>query len=300
MIKYFLLLFFAIASFAKTVNFTTDEISIIKKAHFKPNILKIYNTPFKSYKTDASWIRYKKHILTKKNYKLAKQFMSDYHDTLQQVEDIYGVQKEVITAFLAIESRFCKVTGNTNILDALTTLAFNKNRMQDFFRYELKQFLNLCKVRGWDPLNQFGSFAGAMGCVQQLPSIQLKYGVDFDEDGEINPYSLLDSMASIANFLASNGWDKNSLIAIKAKFDNKAKKLKVGYNKVYKLSYLKKHHIYPVKKFPQNRASLLKLYLKGKHQLWLGAKNMRIITKYNHSTNYGMGIFKFSQALKQK
>ncbi|HIO90640.1 MAG TPA: lytic murein transglycosylase [Campylobacterales bacterium] len=277
----------------------TANQELFLKAKFKPNILKIYNSPISSYKSDASWTTYKKHILTNAKLKRARKFLVEYKDTLSRAENIYHVEKEYIAAFIAIESDFGNYTGESNIFDALTTLAFHKNRKQDFFKYELDEFLTLSDEKGWNPLKQYGSFAGAMGCVQQLPSVHRKYGVDFNNDGKKDLFDLEDCIGTIANFMYQNGWEVDRQVAIRASFKGKRYKgLETGYNKIYSLSKLKNHGINPRQPFTQKTATLLQLRDTTHHELWLGLKNMQIITTYNNSTNYGMAIYKFATKLQ--
>lgn len=298
MTKLFLLAIFTILlSSCSKPTLTNQEL--FSKAKFKPEILKIYNTPIGRNKSDASWTTYKNHILTNAKLARARKFLKDYKTTLEKAEQTYKVQKEYIAAFIAIESDFGSYTGKSNIFDALTTLAFHKNRKQAFFKHELDEFMTLSYEKGWNHLNQYGSFAGAMGCVQQLPSVHRKYGVDFNNDGKKNLFDLKDCIGTISNFLYQNGWKNNEQVAIRASYKGKRYKgLKTGYNKIYSISKLKKHGINPRQNFKEDTASLLQLRDSTHHELWLGAKNMQVLTAYNNSTNYGMAIFLFAKKLR--
>jgi membrane-bound lytic murein transglycosylase B len=272
--------------------------TLFSKASVKPKILKIYNTPFRAYKNDASWTTYKSKIITKKKIQRAKVFIKKYKKQLLKAEKIYQVPHEYIVAFIGVETNFGVITGKENIFDALTTLSFYKNRKKKFFTDELESFLVMCKDKGINPLTQKGSFAGAMGCVQQLPSVHLKYGVDFNEDGDKNLFDMKDCIGTIANFMHVNGWDSKKVVTVRALFGkDRYKGLTTGYNKLYSLKELKKHNITPTKELDEDVVSLLQLRGKTKDELWLGAKNFRVLTTYNNSTNYGMAIFQIAQRL---
>ena len=273
---------------------------ILSKATFKPKTLKIYNTPFKSYKNDASWTTYETKIITDKKIKSAKKFIKKYENYLQKAQDLYLVPKEYIAAFIGVESNFGSITGRDNIFDSLTTLSFYPNRKKEFFKNELVNFLIMCRSKAIDPLKQKGSFAGAMGCVQQLPSVHLKYGVDLNGDGDKNLYDMVDCIGTIANFMHQNGWQNGKVVTVKAvDKGSRYSGLRTGYNKLYSLNDLAKYGITPKKKFDEEIASLLQLRGKNRDELWLGAKNFRVLTNYNNSTNYGMAIHNIAQMIKK-
>jgi len=272
------------------------------KANFKKSVLARYTAPKSSHKTDASWDRYKRSVLTNSRIKRAKAFMKKYEDALNKAKRVYGVEKEYIVAFLAIETNFCSYTGNYVVYDVLHTLANNKNRMQNFFKRELDELELLADEEQKDIRSYRGSFAGAMGCVQQLPSVHRKYGVDFDGDGKKDLYSIVDSIGTIAYFMKRNGWKKGGCVAVRASYKGKRYfgELETGYNKLYSLETLKKYGITPRKHINEEIVSLLQLRKKSHDELWLGCQNMRVLTAYNHSTNYGMAIYSFAKKLKGK
>jgi membrane-bound lytic murein transglycosylase B len=276
-----------------------NSCSSLPKGNLKKDVLARYKAPIKSYKTDASWERYKRAVLTPSRIKKAKNFIRKYKDELERAEEIYGVDKEYIVAFLAIETNFCSYTGNRSVYDVLWTLSHNKNRMQNFFKKEFEALQTLAKLENKDIRSYRGSFAGAMGCVQQLPSVHLKYGVDFDGDGKKDLYSLVDSIGTIASFMHRNGWEKRKKVAVRARYKGNRYfgELETGYNRLYSLATLKKYGIIPREK-SENIVSLLQLRGADHDELWLGQKNMRVLTAYNHSTNYGMALYKFAQRLK--
>ena len=276
-------------------------LSCSHKGKFHESVLKRYNSPVKTHSTDASWAKYKRRVLTPYRVAQAKRFMRKYHDELERAERVYGVDKEVVVAFLSIESSFCSYTGNYPVYDVLWTLAYHKNRKQKFFRHEFEELLKLAKEEGKDPHSYRGSFAGAMGCVQQLPSVHRRYGVDFDGDGVKDLYSIVDSIGAISYFMQRHGWKKGAKIAVKTTYKgHNYSGLPTGFNKIYDLKTLKQNGIISKSRVHEDRVSLLQLRDTYHDELWLGLKNMRVLTAYNNSTNYGMSIFKLSQMIRKR
>jgi len=266
--------------------------SVLSQTKLDTNILKKYQGRYKAGTTTATWTNYKKHTLNRQTFLLAREFKRKYFKTLKRAERLYGVDINYIVAFIGVESKFGRFMGDYNILDSLATLAFNKNRMQKYFYKELKEYFLLCRERGLDIFSQKGSFAGAMGVVQQMPSIQRKYGVDFDGNGVKNPFDFVDAIGTISNFMRKNGWKKSKKVAVKTNFRGRSfSKLYCSYKNRYSLKKLKRYGLRPRKRFPDKFAYLLKLRFKNHQEIWLGSSNFRVLTNYNHSTNYGMGIY---------
>jgi len=250
-------------------------------------------------RTDGSWVRYKDKLIDPKSIQYYKSQKRKYYSTLKRASDEYRVPINIIVGFLAIESKFGKYTGDFTVWNSLTTLSFFNNRKRKYFYSQLKQYLLLCREQNYDPLALKGSFAGAMGNVQQMPSIQRRFLIDYNNDGKKNPWDMADAIGSIAKFLRSKGWEYGGNIAIKSNFRAKRYRgLKTGYNRRYSISSLAKANIKPISKFNKNYAYLLKVKDRNSDEIWLGDKNFRIITRYNPSTNYGMAIFKISQRLE--
>ncbi len=274
-------------------------LKMLSKANHLQNVLDRYNGKLKG-ATDFSWSRYKRKILIKDSINLGKNFMKKYAKYLQKAKAIYGIDKEIITAFIRVESKFGMYGGEYNVLSALTTLAFNPNRKQRFFKEQLEKLFVLARREHLDPSKLKGSFAGAMGCVQQVPSIYLKYGVDLDGDGRANPNSMADCIGSIAKFLNRQHWNNNLPIVVKANIvGNNFKHLKSGYKSYYSLNLLSKYGITPNKPFYGNRAYFIRLYSNGEYEVYLGDRDYRIITKYNASKTYATAIALYAKEMKR-
>ena len=250
--------------------------------------------------TDYSWERYRKKILIGESVALGVEFMSKYRKWLDKASKKYGVSPEIITAFIRVESKFGLYGKEYPVWDSLVTLAFNPNRKQDFFRSELEYLLLLGRKNGLDILKLRGSFAGAMGCVQQVPSIQLRYGVDLDGDGREDPDSMADCIGSIAAFLGRNGWDEGRVAIMKAVYRGKRfRALKTGCCSRYSLALLRRMGVFPSGRWGRKSAYLIRLRGEKKDILYLGDGNYRIVTRYNASARYAATVLLYASALKK-
>ena len=272
--------------------------SLLDSTTHMQSVLNRYNGTTKG-ATDYSWARYKRKILIPQSVELGREFMQKYAKYLNRAQSKFGVEKEAITAFIRVESKFGLYGGEYSVWDVLVTLAFNPNRKQKFFKSELKKALLLARREHINPLDLRGSFAGAMGCVQQMPSIYLKYGVDLDKDGKRNPNSMADCIGSIAKFLQKNGWQnyKDTIIKPEVK-GTKYKNLKSRVRSRCNINTLKSYGVYP----PYNSGSFyyIKLYNGNGYDIYLGDSNYKVITKYNYSKQYALSIGLYYKALKAK
>ncbi len=272
---------------------------MMTNARLDRDTLNRYTGKYKAGSTVGTWRRFKARVLDAKTLREAKKFKQTHRRILKKVAREYHVSPDYIIGFLTVESRLGTFTGDYRTLDALSTLAFHKNRMQKFFRSELKHYFLMCREQGYDPRKVKSSFAGAIGCVQQMPSIFRRYGMDYNRDGKKDPWCIEDCIGIIANFMHKNGWKNGRQVAVQARYKGKRfKKLRTGYKHRYTLATLKKYGVTPGTKFKESKASLIKLYDAKHDELWLGAKNFRILTRYNASSNYGMAIHKIAQAVR--
>ena len=274
-------------------------VKIMKDARLDRDTLARYTGRYKAGTTVGTWERFKAHVLTPGILQKARHFKQRYRVILSRASREYEVPSEYIVGFLTVESRLGTYTGDYRTLDALSTLAFQKNRMQKFFRKELEHFFLMCREEGYDPREVKGSFAGAIGCVQQMPSVFRRYGMDYNRDGKKDPWAIEDCVGIIARFMHRNGWKNGSQVAVRARYKGKRfSRLKTGYKHRYAIAILKKYGITPVTRFNEPKASLIKLHDTKYDELWLGAKNFRVLTRYNASSNYGMAIVKIAEAVR--
>jgi membrane-bound lytic murein transglycosylase B len=248
----------------------------------------------------GSWGRYSRLKLNPSRVKQGVAFIKKYKDTFKQVEIDYGVPKEYIAAIIGVETVYGGNVGHYPVFDTLTTLAFEKNRRNKFFRNELIQFIALSKSEKFNPKNVKGSYAGAIGLGQFLPSNYSAYGVDFNKDGRITLQRGQDAIASVANYFKKNGWKKGEPVATRVHYEGKRfSRYKTGYVHKYNRKDLK--GIAPRKFWDyKGKVALIKLVKKEYDELWYGAKNFFVITRYNHSSYYAMSIHQLALKIKQK
>ena len=247
----------------------------------------------------GTWGRYARNILSRKRIADGIAYVKKHKKIFERVEKIYGVPKEYIAAIIGIESAFGKNVGKYPVFDTLSTLAFEKNRRNKFFKKQLIEFLKLSKTEKFNPKNVKGSYAGAIGLVQFMPSNYKPYGVDFNKDGRISLQTPADAIASVANYLKKNGWRRGEPVATRVKYKGtRFNQHKTGYKHTYHRRYLK--GIAPREKWDyNNKVRLIKLNKKHYDELWYGAKNFHVITRYNHSSYYAMAVHQLAQKIKE-
>src|SRR5687767_2883737 len=154
-----------------------------------------------------SWPRYRGKFLTKGRINAGVHFWDANEDTLSRAETEFGVPAEVILGILGVETAFGRNTGSFRVVDALATIAFDGPRRQEYFREELKELLLLARELSLDPLAIKGSYAGAMGLPQFMPSSYRRHAVDFDGNGSVDLVgSPADAIGSVAKYLKAYGW----------------------------------------------------------------------------------------------
>jgi len=245
----------------------------------------------------GSWNRYSFKILKFTNVQKGKKYMQKHRKSLNRAYKKYGVPPEYITAIIGIESFYGKNKGRYPVFDTLTTLAFETNRRNDFFKDELREFLLMTKREGIDPKSFKGSYAGAMGLGQFMPSNYKKVAIDFDKDGKIDLNDPDDAIGSIAHYLKRSGWKRGQEVAIPVSFlGHRYKDKKTGYRYKYSQKELKK--IRP-KRITRYRGSvyLIKLDRGSYDELWFGTTNFYAITRYNHSDYYAMAVHQLAQKI---
>ncbi|HEY8096241.1 MAG TPA: lytic murein transglycosylase B, partial [Methylobacter sp.] len=177
----------------------------------KPDILKRIASPSEG----LPWYKYRKIFLTDARIDAGVQFWRDNAPALAAAEKQYGVPPEIIIAILGVETLFGKNTGNHRVIDALSTLGFAYPPRSKFFLSELENFLLLCRDEHINPADPMGSYAGAMGMPQFMPSSFRSYAVDFDNDNRRDIWhDSSDVIASVANYFAKHHWQKGQAIAV--------------------------------------------------------------------------------------
>jgi len=265
----------------------------------KQNILDAISRPAEKSKP---WKDYRKIFVTDKRINQGKAFLEKYQADLQRAEDSYGVPKQIIAAIIGVETYYGRIKGSYRVVDALSTLAFDYPPRSKFFRKQLKEYFLLVREQGFDPLDVKGSYAGAMGYGQFIPSSYRHYAVDFDGDGVAdiinNP---IDAIGSVANYFKMHGWKTGAPVVSKARvaethndeLANSGLKPKVSVGEIRKQGFT------PRADYADDElATLIKLDGKRGLEYWVGLKNFYVITRYNHSRMYAMAVYQLSERLR--
>ena len=251
-----------------------------------------------------SWSRYRERFINTRRIEHGTAFWQEHGAELARAEAIYGVPREIIVAIIGVETEYGRNTGKFRVLEALASLAFNYPPRAPFFRNELEQFLLLARENGMDALDIRGSYAGAMGIPQFMPSSQRRYAVDFDADGRIDLRgSVGDAIGSVASFLAQHGWQTGAPVAIPARVDGDAARLlAAGIKPARPLRELRDDGVVtdPAANSNDERPAALIDLVDPVHatEYWVGYDNFFVITRYNRSTFYAMSVFQLAKALR--
>ena len=191
----------------------TALLDIFASTPSLPNVIKLIQPPANP--QTVSWVAYRQRFVEPKRIAGGRRFMAQYADALSRAESTYAVPRDVIAAIIGVETIYGRNTGRVNTLAALATLAFDYPPRAELFRRELGELLLLARESKRDPRTYQGSYAGALGWPQFLPSSIRSFAVDFDGDGDIDLASNpVDAIGSVANFLRQHGWQLGQPIAI--------------------------------------------------------------------------------------
>ena len=246
---------------------------------------------------NGAWIRYRAKFITPSNVQNGVMFWNQYQDALQRAYQTYGVPPEIIVGIIGVETRWGRVMGKTRIIDALSTLAFNYPRRADFSSAELETFLLMAREESDDPLDLRGSYAGAMGYGQFMPSSFKSYAVDFNGDGHINLWDPVDAIGSVAHYFNAHGWVKNGPWPCRRPVPTPpGKRLQ---NPLYRRALAAgRASVQQLKLDGNQQVSLLRFDIGTRYQYWFGLPNFYAITRYNHSTHYAMAVWQLGLAVK--
>ncbi len=273
--------------------------ALFDRVKLSPQVLAAISRPAES----KPWYKYRPIFVTPASARAGATFWHHNSRLLAQAERRYGVPAQVILAILGVETFYGRNTGNYRVADALATLAFYYPPRARFFRAELEELLLLSREQLLDPLSLQGSYAGAMGLPQFIPSSYRRYAVDFDGDGFIDIWNNAgDAIASVANYLKTHGWESEQPVAVRARITGSgyAKFLDKKLEPSIDLMRFKQAGITPESEIDGNpRAALVALETKTGYEYWLGLKNFYVITRYNHSPLYAMAVYQLSEAIRE-
>ena len=253
-----------------------------------------------------NWEAYRARFIEPKRIKAGVAFWNRYADALRRAEKLYGVPAQIIVGIIGIETIYGKNVGKFRVMDALASLSFaypdtpNRESRQAYFLGELEQTLLFARESGIDPFSLLGSYAGAIGWAQFMPSSVRQYGVDFDGDGKIDlRNSPEDAIVSVANFLAQHGWVTGLPLVFPATIINEHPETMLTRELEATQTLQQLAEFATTKNAPtQLLYSLINLQ-NGDNptEYWLATHNFFTITKYNRSYFYAMSVIELGKAV---
>ena len=280
-----------------------DKLALSKtlaNAEIKDSILKAIARPAEK---TLTWSEYRKIFLIPKRIEGGVKFWQENKAALDKAHELHGVPPEIITAIIGVETLYGKFTGGYRVLDALTTLGFHYPPRAKFFRSELSHFLLLTRDESIDPGEPTGSYAGAMGKPQFIPSSYRSYAIDFDNDGKRDIWSNnIDIIGSVANYFSRHGWRRDQPVTVQVSGVSHQHQpfVQAGMKPSLSIAELKQSGIDIDDKIPADMTtSLVELKVDDGLEHWAGLHNFYVITRYNHSNMYAMAVYQLSQEIKK-
>lgn len=278
---------------------SSEKISnILSQAEKNEAVLKAIQTPWEA----KPWYQYYPIFLTEKRLAKGLEFWKLHAQTLKKAQQTYGVPPQIVTAIIGVETFYGEYLGKYSVLDALYTLGYHYPPRASFFKKELAHLIALVEEEKLDITELKGSYAGAMGYGQFIPSSYRAYAVDFDGDGQrqliTNP---TDAIGSVAHYFAEHKWQAGQPVAAPAWVENEQKikpLLTKGLNLTHTVGELKQAGInFTTELADSTPAKLLQFEEANTHAYWVVFPNFYTITRYNHSPLYALAVFQFSEQL---
>jgi len=273
-------------------------LAALREARSQPSIIEAMSRPAERTKT---WGEYRAIFLTPERIKAGVAFWQGHAAELERVARDTGVPAEMLVGILGVETYFGRHTGKYRVLDSLGTLAFDYPPRSGFFQRELAQFFLLARDEGLDPGQPLGSYAGAMGAPQFMPSSYRAYAADGDGDGRRDLFnSWPDVLASIANYFVAHGWRGGEPIAAPATASRQLAQ-RPAENKLSAdstVAGLRQQGLgFETALGDKAPAGLLVFDGAGGTEHWAGFHNFFVITRYNRSSMYGLAVYQLGQAI---
>ena len=248
------------------------------------------------------WHRYRSIFIKPSRVRGGVEFWRRHLAQLEHAGELYGVPIEIMVAVIGVETRYGNNTGGFKVINSLSTLAFDYPKRSKFFTGELKHYFLLTREQSLDPHTLKGSYAGAMGIPQFIPSSYRAYAVDFDKDGLIDIWeNPADAIGSVGNYFKLHGWREGAGITAPATIPEtdisalltKGLELKLNMEDMAAGGVTAEDDIDPAEK-----VKMLQLENKDGYEYWLARHNFYVITRYNHSALYAMAVYQLAEAIR--
>ncbi len=282
-------------------DFDRDELaSVLVKAEVQQSILDAISRPAEK---TLEWHEYRNIFLTDERVAAGAEFWRTHREALERISEATGVPCEILVGIIGVETYFGRITGKYRVLDALSTLAFDYPPRSTFFSRELEQFLLLVREEGMEPTDATGSYAGAMGAPQFMPSSFRAYAVDASDDGRRDIWTdWQDVIGSVANYFVVHGWKSGNPVVAQATlgsdWEGTADPSSNSLTPQGTVAGLSEQGVLFATDLPGDHESQL-LVLKGEQgdEYWVGFHNFFVITRYNRSVMYALAVHQLGQEI---
>ena len=275
-----------------------DLSQLLAQTCMKQSILNAMSRPAEA----KPWSAYRPLFVEPQHIAQGVRFWVEHDAVLARAEAQYGVPASIIVAIIGVETVYGRNTGSFRVMDALSTLAFGYPQRAEYFREELEQYLLLARETGFAPLSIKGSYAGAMGIGQFMPSSYRNFGIDFDGDGQRDLWDNPDdAIGSVANYFHAKGWITGAPVATPATAVAEPGKglANHGWSFRMPLNYWARVGVAANDAgHAEAEAMLLELAGANGSEYWLAYQNFYVITRYNHSFHYAMAVWQLSRELE--
>jgi len=274
--------------------------TVLGKAVIKQNIIEKISTPAER---TLTWGEYRKIFITRERINAGATFWQENSPMLERISLETGVSIEILVGIIGVETYFGRITGKDRVIDALATLAFAYPPRAKFFRNELVQFLILSREEELDPTEPTGSYAGAMGRPQFMPSSFRAYAVDSTGDGKRDIWgNWADVSGSIANYFLEHGWRSNEEVVAQAtlgaQWQGAVPKPKNTLKPTATVESLsKKGVLFATDLCADSKGELLTYEGDDGIEHWIGFHNFFVITRYNRSAMYALAVHQLGQQI---
>ena len=276
-----------------------DIYRLLAKAEPQPKIIEIISKPAEKV---SPWYEYRAKFMTEQRIAEGTQFMLEHRARLEKARRETGVAPEYVVAIIGVETFYGRITGKYRVLDALTTLAFDYSPRADFFRSELAQFIALSREEAIDPLTAMGSYAGAMGASQFMPSSYRRYAVDGSNDQHRDLFADWDDViASVANYFKEHGWVTDGPVLADAVLQPDAPVVadpgNLALNETIAGLKAKGVDFDPESQGSDTPVLLVPAETELGPSYRVGFKNFEVITRYNRSVRYAMAVHDLAETI---
>lgn len=268
----------------------------LAQAQFQAKIISLMNRPFEK----QDWSVYQRHMLTPERIQQGRVFANRYHDFLMDAQQRTGVESKMVVAIIGVETFYGKNQGNYYVLDALATLSFGYPKRADFFQKELANYLVMCQENHWPVRQLKGSYAGAFGMGQFMPSSYREYALSAHQAAPDLSRQPDDAILSVANYFAKHGWKAGqpAAIAVQVPADLQTPRSPKLKKTQHDVAYWRHLGV----KIPGNVTNqpaelVVQRDANGRTQAWLIFHNFYVIARYNPSLNYALSVFLLSEAV---